>query len=79
MELSQVELKVKVNQIAGVVCAIQGLAWTTMSLICIILYNYETITRSDIGITSYWDLVRISIYGMFFVGEYQNVFCQFRE
>jgi hypothetical protein len=62
MELSQVELKVK--QIAGVLCTIEGLAWTIMSLICIILYNSETIY---IGTMSYWNLVEYSMYTMFFI------------
>jgi hypothetical protein len=69
-----VELKVK--QIAGVLCTIEGLAWTIMSFICIILYNSETIY---IGTMSYWNLVEYSMYTMFFISKYQKVFCQSRE
>ncbi|XP_068918047.1 uncharacterized protein [Tenebrio molitor] len=62
MELSQVEYKVK--QIAGVVCAIEGLAWTLMSLFCIILYNYAA-GDIDINIRRYWNLVIFVIYSTF--------------
>jgi hypothetical protein len=55
---------------------IEGLAWTIMSFICIILYNSETIY---IGTMSYWNLVEYSMYTMFFISKYQKVFCQSRE